>query len=170
MDDKFVINPDGIKATITWMDDSGSHDSSYYTYTVLVSFSDPSFNPPDGYYANDWYAGEFSKNYKDFRPEMAIDMGRRFYDFLMGLRAPCQAEEQINAIRKRYEEEHENVLAAQRETQDARDELRWAKARIAELESDHIKAVESENATLKKALTAIFNNAHDALLGTAKKR
>lgn len=156
----FSINPDAIAARVTWGDDSLLHDSGHLIYTVYVTFTDPALNPPEEGY---WVAGTISKHYSDFRPEMAREVGQRFYDFLIGLRTLYGQESHILAWQKRFNEEHESVLAAQRETQDLRDQLRWKIARIKELETDYIRKLEADNLAYKNALIGIGNQANTTL-------
>jgi hypothetical protein len=68
-----VINADGTTANVWFEDDSQTHDSDYFTYTVFLKFNDHNLNPP---YTDGWIVGEIAENFREFKPEMAWNLVR----------------------------------------------------------------------------------------------
>jgi hypothetical protein len=73
-----------------------------------------------------------------------LELGQKFYDFLMNFRKAYGMEFYINHWRQKYEAERESVFEKQRTIQDLTDTIRWRDARIKELETDYIKKLEGE--------------------------
>lgn len=147
--DPIIINPEGTTAVVTVTDDGWTHDSSYFTYTVWLKFNDPTLNHP---FDDEWKAGEFDQDCRLPIEDKAREIGQKFYDFMMDFRTAYGKEDAVNLQRQKYEAAHEEILQKQRKIMDLQDIIRWREARIAELETDHVKELESEVQELKEHL------------------
>jgi len=161
-----VIGAEGSKVIISYWDDSGTHDSPYYTYTVTFLFADPALNPPN---EEPWQAGQFVCHYREFTAEKVMEVARAFYDFLMGFRTAYGKEDAINDWRRKYETAIDNSQLDLRIIQDLKETLRWREARIKELETDYIKKLEMELRSYKTVVECARDRAlQDAELLTIK--
>lgn len=154
---KFIIEPDGTTATVTWFDDSNTHDSGNWTYTVILKFADADLNPPDSQY-DGWEAGTIYKHYKAFKPEMALEVGRKFYDFLMKFRTLYGQEEHVNEWRQRYEIEHMKRLQIFLELEDAKERAVEMQKRVKALTTGHVEKVEADNIQMEQDIEKFLRN------------
>lgn len=155
------VGEGGTTAAVTYYDDSGMHDSTIYTYTVHLRFSDPVLNPPnDGY----WEAGRLDCHFKQFKPQMALEVAQKFYDFLMTFRTAYGLESTVNAWRERYEIALKEVERQQEIVMTIGEELDKHASRIKELENDYVHKLEAQIVMYKR----VINSARQRALQEAK--
>ena len=120
-------------------------------YAIVLTFCDPKLNPPD---QGEWRL----RDTWTWRPKaddgtvFAIEEGTAFYNWVRGLSDYISSSQQADHWKAQYEEEREARINALREREDLSQQLRWAEARISELETDRVKTLEGE---LRMALSVI---------------
>lgn len=151
-----TINPNGTAADVSYLDDSGSHDSYDYTFTVYLKFHDPALNPPINPEEQDdwgWEAGKFSAHYKDPTIDARVKTtAQAYYDFLMGFRISYALESTINQWVRKYESVSADLTQTRFHEEALTEQNRALAARIKKLETDYVKGLEKQCKTYEKRL------------------
>lgn len=153
---QIVLNPDGTKAIIEY-EANWPGDSSYGDLNITLKFADPDLNPPneDGWTVPSYFSPRPREAASVWEAE-ARQVGTEFYDFLMNFRTAYGMEATINHWRERYEGQGQLALERQRQIDDLNRTLAIRDARIKELETDHVKQVESENMMLRSIMESAY--------------
>ena len=89
---------------------------------------------------------------------MALEVGRKFYDFLMKFRTLYGQEEHVNEWRQRYEIEHMKRLQIFLELEDAKERAVEMQKRVKALTTGHVEKVEADNIQMEQGIEKFLRN------------